>query len=122
QRCRAGQHPPTPGGALRRQLYLRVGQPSGRRPARPPRHPGPPRIGAATRMKVRAFIADDEPPARSKIRRFLGSGDGFDVLREVYARHKPAVIFTTAYDQYAMRAFEVEALDYLLKPFTADRF
>jgi two-component system LytT family response regulator len=49
-------------------------------------------------------------------------GDGFEVLREVYPRHKPAVIFTTAYDAHAIRAFEVEALDYLLKPFTADRF
>ncbi len=49
-------------------------------------------------------------------------GDGFDVLREVYPQHKPMVIFTTAYDAYAIKAFEVEAIDYLLKPFTADRF
>lgn len=49
-------------------------------------------------------------------------GDGFDVLREVYPQHKPIVIFTTAYDEYAIRAFDVEAVDYLLKPFTADRF
>jgi two-component system, LytTR family, response regulator len=49
-------------------------------------------------------------------------GDGFDVLREVYPEHKPLVIFTTAFDQYAIRGFEVEALDYLLKPFTAERF
>jgi two-component system LytT family response regulator len=48
-------------------------------------------------------------------------GDGFDVLREVYPQHKPMVIFTTAYDAYAIRGFEVEALDYLLKPFTAER-
>jgi two-component system LytT family response regulator len=109
-------------------------------------------------MKLRALIVDDEPPARSKIRKFLETrpdievvaeagdgveaiqkilelrpdlifldiqmprGDGFDVLREVYPEHKPQVIFTTAYDEYALRAFEVEALDYLLKPFTADRF
>jgi two-component system, LytTR family, response regulator len=107
---------------------------------------------------LKAFLADDEPPARNKIRKFLQTrsdvtivgeaadgltaiqqvlelrpdlllldiqmpnGDGFDVLREIYPQHKPAVIFTTAYDQYAIRAFEVEALDYLLKPFTADRF
>lgn len=109
-------------------------------------------------MNVRAFIADDEPPARSKIRKFLERrpdvevigeagdglaaieaitasrpelvfldiqmprGDGFDVLREVCSHYRPAIIFTTAYDQYAVRAFEVEAVDYLLKPFTADRF
>ncbi len=51
----------------------------------------------------------------------MPQADGFDVLREVYPQHKPAVIFTTAYDQYAVRAFEVEAVDYLLKPFTAER-
>jgi two-component system LytT family response regulator len=109
-------------------------------------------------MKARAVIVDDEPPARSKLRKFLQDradvavlaeagdgveatekilelrpelvfldiqmprGDGFDVLRAVYPEHKPAVIFTTAYDEYAIRAFEVEALDYLLKPFTAERF
>jgi two-component system LytT family response regulator len=108
-------------------------------------------------MIWRALIVDDEPPARSKLRKFLQArqdveaageagdgleaiekilalkpdllfldiqmprGDGFEVLREVYPHHKPAVIFTTAYDEYALRAFEVEALDYLLKPFTADR-
>ncbi len=49
-------------------------------------------------------------------------GDGFDVLKEVYSQYRPMVIFTTAYDEYAIRGFEVEALDYLLKPFTADRF
>jgi two-component system, LytTR family, response regulator len=46
---------------------------------------------------------------------------GFDVLELVDA-NKIAVIFVTAYDQYAMRAFEVHALDYLLKPFSRDRF
>jgi two-component system LytT family response regulator len=51
----------------------------------------------------------------------MPKGDGFDVLKEVYPQHKPMVIFTTAFDQYAIRGFEVEALDYLLKPFTADR-
>ena len=108
-------------------------------------------------MRARAVIADDEPPARNKIRKFLLArtdvevigeasdgmeaidkvaqlkpellfldiqmprGDGFEVLRAVYPEHKPIVIFTTAYDEYAIRAFEVEALDYLLKPFTAER-
>jgi two-component system LytT family response regulator len=42
---------------------------------------------------------------------------GFDVLRELAGSGRPFVIFTTAYDQYALRAFEVHALDYLLKPF-----
>lgn len=46
---------------------------------------------------------------------------GFDVLELVDASHM-AVIFVTAFDQYAMKAFEVHALDYLLKPFSRERF
>jgi two-component system LytT family response regulator len=45
---------------------------------------------------------------------------GLDVLSKV--RHRPAVMFTTAYDQFAVTAFELAALDYLLKPFGAQRF
>jgi two-component system, LytTR family, response regulator len=47
--------------------------------------------------------------------------DGFQVLREIPAEEMPIVIFTTAYDQYAIRAFEANALDYLLKPFDQER-
>jgi len=46
--------------------------------------------------------------------------DGFEVLELI--EPGPAVIFVTAYDQYALRAFEVNAVDYLLKPFTRERF
>jgi len=46
--------------------------------------------------------------------------DGFEVL-ELLGREQP-VVFITAYDQYALRAFEVHAVDYLLKPFSAERF
>jgi two-component system, LytTR family, response regulator len=48
--------------------------------------------------------------------------DGFEVLRRVPQALLPVVIFTTAYDQHALRAFEVHALDYLLKPFKPSRF
>ncbi|MGZ5433629.1 MAG: LytR/AlgR family response regulator transcription factor [Thermoanaerobaculia bacterium] len=48
--------------------------------------------------------------------------DGFDVLERVGADTVPAVVFVTAYDEYALRAFEVHALDYLLKPFDDRRF
>jgi two-component system LytT family response regulator len=48
--------------------------------------------------------------------------DGFEVLKEVWPHHRPFVIFTTAFDQYALRAFEVNAIDYLLKPFDEIRF
>jgi two-component system LytT family response regulator len=48
--------------------------------------------------------------------------DGFGVLKEIWPHHQPFVVFTTAYDQYALRAFEVNAIDYLLKPFDEVRF
>jgi two-component system LytT family response regulator len=48
--------------------------------------------------------------------------DGFEVVRALEAGHVPAVVFVTAYDEYAVRAFEVHALDYLLKPFSSVRF
>lgn len=48
--------------------------------------------------------------------------DGFDVLEMLGNDLPPAVIFVTAYDQYALRAFEAGALDYLLKPFDNARF
>lgn len=107
-------------------------------------------------MKV--LIVDDEPLARSRLRRLLSAKpdiivaaecrngreaikavaehrpdlifldvampemDGFDVLRALDPMDLPAVVFVTAYDHYATRAFEVHALDYLLKPFDGDRF
>jgi two-component system LytT family response regulator len=48
--------------------------------------------------------------------------DGFEVLDALAEDQRPAVIFVTAYDEYAVRAFEVNAVDYLLKPLEAGRF
>ena len=48
--------------------------------------------------------------------------DGFEVLAELKAAERPRIIFITAYDQYAIRAFEFSAVDYLLKPFQDSRF
>jgi len=106
---------------------------------------------------LRALIADDEPPARRKLRRLLerepdisiageaATGheavallraerphalfldiqmpglDGFQVVEALGDLDDTAVIFVTAYDEYAVRAFEVHALDYLLKPVTEER-
>lgn len=47
---------------------------------------------------------------------------GLDLARTIALNGMPAVVFVTAYDEYALRAFEVHALDYLLKPFSSDRF
>lgn len=73
--------------------------------------------------------ADDVPAAREAIVRLvpdvvlldiqMPSGTGFDVLEGLDPA--PRVIFTTAYDHYAVRGFEANALDYLLKPVQADR-
>jgi two-component system, LytTR family, response regulator len=48
--------------------------------------------------------------------------DGFEVARALGPERMPAVVFVTAFDQYALRAFEIHALDYLLKPFSTQRF
>ena len=48
--------------------------------------------------------------------------DGFGVLESVAQTHLPAIIFVTAFDQYAVKAFDAHAIDYLLKPFKQERF
>jgi two-component system LytT family response regulator len=48
--------------------------------------------------------------------------DGFELLRKISGESAPAIIFTTAYDRYAVLAFEHNAVDYLLKPFDEERF
>ena len=109
-------------------------------------------------MSVKSIIVDDEPIARSIIKKFLseeeeieiigecGNGidavkmileekpdivfldiqmpemTGFEVIEEIGYANLPHIIFVTAYDQYAIKAFEINALDYLLKPFDKDRF
>ena len=47
--------------------------------------------------------------------------DGFDVLRSLSGRRMPSIVFVTAYDEFALKAFEANALDYLLKPINDDR-
>jgi len=75
--------------------------------------------------------ARDGPAAVEAIRRLLPDLvvldvqmpglDGFEVLERVAGETMPVVLFVTAYDRFAIRAFEVHAIDYLLKPFTAER-
>ena len=48
--------------------------------------------------------------------------DGFSVLRQLDPAKMPVIVFVTAYDQYALQAFDAEAIDYLLKPFSDERF
>ena len=72
------------------------------------------------RERLRSGQGGVRARARSAVpRRADAEADGFEVL-ELVGRDVP-VVFTTAYDQYALRAFEVHAVDYLLKPFGAER-
>lgn len=107
---------------------------------------------------IRTLIADDEPLARQRLRRFLGrepdvelvaecgdgpatvaalrrhapdlllldvrmpERDGFGVLEALPDGATPLVIFVTAHREFALRAFEARAFDYLLKPFAQERF
>ena len=48
--------------------------------------------------------------------------NGFEVVNSLSGAEMPLVVFVTAYDQYALKAFEIHAIDYLLKPFTDERF
>ncbi|HXJ03788.1 MAG TPA: LytTR family DNA-binding domain-containing protein [Candidatus Acidoferrum sp.] len=52
----------------------------------------------------------------------MSGTDGFGVVRAIPAKEMPRIVFVTAHDQYALRAFEVHAFDYLLKPFGEERF
>jgi two-component system, LytTR family, response regulator len=51
----------------------------------------------------------------------MHDGTGLDVVERVGPEHMPAVVFVTAYDEYAVKAFELSAVDYLLKPFDDER-
>ena len=69
-------------------------------------------IGAVRQSKPSLLFLDVQMP----------ECDGFDVLERLGCDAPPAVVFVTAYDKYAIQAFEVEALDFLLKPFDDARF
>jgi two-component system, LytTR family, response regulator len=69
-------------------------------------------IDAITRLKPDLVFLDIQMPGAS----------GFEVIEAVGPGRMPLVVFVTAFDQYALRAFDVHALDYLLKPFDRERF
>jgi len=73
---------------------------------------GEPAIEAIQQLAPDLVFLDVEMPGK----------DGFAVLEALDADRLPVIIFVTAYDQYAVRAFEFHALDYLLKPFDQERF
>lgn len=69
-------------------------------------------VRAIRELRPDAVFLDIQMPKR----------DGFGVIDEIGAGTMPPVVFVTAYDEHALRAFEVNAIDYLLKPFAATRF
>jgi two-component system LytT family response regulator len=72
---------------------------------------GPTAVTAILEQRPDLLFLDVQMPGMS----------GFDVLAAVGAKRMPVVIFVTAHDRFALQAFEAEAIDYLLKPFGADR-
>jgi two-component system, LytTR family, response regulator len=73
---------------------------------------GPDAVDAIARLRPDLVFLDIEIPGF----------DGFEVLRRVSSTHLPTVIFVTAYDHYAVRAFDARAVDYLMKPLSLTRF
>jgi two-component system LytT family response regulator len=69
-------------------------------------------VAAIQKLRPDLVFLDVEMPGAS----------GFDVIEAIGAEHMPFVVFVTAYDKYAIKAFDVHAVDYLLKPFDRDRF
>jgi two-component system LytT family response regulator len=69
-------------------------------------------VGLIVRARPDLVLLDVQMPER----------DGFDVVKAIPASQLPAILFVTAHDAYALRAFDIHAVDYLLKPFTAERF
>ncbi len=77
-------------------------------------------IGEATKGKDAVELIDELMPDLIFLDVQMPGMNGFDVLDDI--THDPYVIFTTAYDQYAIKAFEKNAVDYLLKPLDEERF
>ncbi|MFZ2906304.1 MAG: LytTR family DNA-binding domain-containing protein [Cyclobacteriaceae bacterium] len=77
-------------------------------------------IGEASKGKDAVELIDNLKPDLVFLDVQMPGMTGFDVLDEI--EHDPFVIFTTAYDQYAIKAFEKNAVDYLLKPLDQERF
>ncbi|KAB2968155.1 MAG: response regulator transcription factor [Thermoanaerobaculia bacterium] len=75
---------------------------------------------AASAEEARRLVASERPDLLFLDVQMPGE-DGFELLESLPAESAPAVIFVTAFDQHALRAFEVHALDYLLKPFDRER-
>lgn len=78
-------------------------------------------LEAGNGVEAARLISEDKPDLAFLDIQMPGM-NGFEMIAAVGVENMPAVIFVTAYDQYALAAFEVQAIDYLLKPFDHARF
>ncbi len=116
--------PPAAGAATRFRTIIVDDEPTARRGVRLllERDPAVEIVGeAGTGLEAAELIRRERPDLAFLDVQMPGS-DGFAAISEVGAADAPAVIFVTAYDEHALRAFEVNAVDYLLKPYDDTRF
>ena len=83
--------------------------------------PGIVLVGEAASGPEAVAMIDAEKPDLALLDWEMPELDGLGVVRALHGRHLPFVVFVTAYDEYAVRAFELNAVDYLLKPVTKER-
>jgi two-component system LytT family response regulator len=76
-------------------------------------------VGEAGNIDEARTLIEESPPDVVFLDIQMPGGTGFDLLTQLV--HVPRIVFTTAYDQYAVKAFDVNALDYLLKPIEPER-
>jgi two-component system LytT family response regulator len=82
-------------------------------------HPSVEIVGEAANIAEAKKLIEETSPDVLFLDIHMPGGTGFDLLEQL--DHVPAVIFTTAYDEHAVRAFEIDAIDYLLKPIEPER-
>jgi two-component system LytT family response regulator len=79
-------------------------------------------VGEAGNGSEAVRVIEDETPDLVLLDVQIPELNGFEVLAQLDLDQLPLIVFVTAYDEYALRAFEVSAVDYLLKPFDRERF
>jgi two-component system LytT family response regulator len=84
--------------------------------------PGVEIVGEAGNGREAVAVIEEKTPDLVFLDVQMPEMNGFDVLKALEENKIPAIVFTTAYDKYAIQAFEFHALDYLLKPFSRERF
>jgi two-component system, LytTR family, response regulator len=116
--------PPTAPVAARIRVIIADDEPTARRGVRLllQRDSSVEVVGEASTGTEAAALMRREKPDLAFLDVQMPGADGFEALIQIGPEHAPAVVFVTAYDEHALRAFEVNAVDYLLKPYDDARF